>query len=70
MKYAILLTVFAATFASCAKKDAQYNWVCTTDKVYVDLYGEQHLIKRTTVRFKTKDEIKLVEKEMGASCKK
>ena len=67
MKYPLLAVFIALTFASCANKDTQYNWVCTTDSTYTNINGEQHAITSTTVRFKTKDEIKLVEQQMSAS---
>ena len=66
MKYPLLITLFALTFASC-NTDKQYDWVCTTDSTYTNIYGEQHAITRTTVKFKTKDEIKLIEEKMSAS---
>lgn len=66
MKYPLLATLLALTFASCANKDTQYNWVCTSDSAYFDAHGDlQHKISSTTVRFKTKDEIKDIEQGMS-----
>jgi hypothetical protein len=64
MKYLLLITLFALTFASCTSKDHQYNWVCTSDSSYFNAQGLQHKISSTTVRFKTKAEIKTVEEKM------
>ena len=68
MKYPLFAAFIALTFASCSNKDTQYNWVCTSDSTYYNAQGLQHATKSTTVRFKTKSEIKVVEKQMCKQC--
>jgi hypothetical protein len=58
MKYLLFIGLFA--LCSCNKNEP-YEWVCTSDSVYVDGYGEQHATTTRWEHNKTRDEIKLVE---------